>query len=467
MLGAMRRAAAVLGPFTLLAGAVFACEDDPTNLGGPSFGLDASTPEFDAGQQAFDSGSPDTTPPGPPKVTVTITSATGPRANVLVVFHDAAGAVLETKTTGADGKASSTGALPAMASALLTSEFDRGIVTWTGLENGDELVLRDTNQNSEQLMGHVNVTLGQPYDGASRYEVYANDCGNDFTDGALSGTISLYNECGRSPSSVLARALDQGFQVVAHSFKKNNAFVTDGGAVDVTTGAWKPPTNLTVTVSNIPQGVYAGVDLLEIADGHGYRNNQPIGLEGESVTLITADGFAEAVQANVSLNSQSLGSRRILAKRTAPGATIAVDAAQVLPEITSSTVSGADSRRPLISWTAATTGTDGGLVRVRFVNAEDRYSTWTFVVPPGSSTITAPAFPAEAASLLPMQNDAGAEDVFEDAQILFLEADVLPSYAPFRSQMGAIIGPYDSLDQSFPAVPVNGTYRASIYAYVR
>ncbi|MDF2691859.1 MAG: hypothetical protein K0S65_242 [Labilithrix sp.] len=462
----MRRAAAVLGPFTLLAGAVFACEDDPTNIGGPSFGLDGSTPEFDAGQQPFDSGSPDTTPPGPPKVTVSISTPTGPRANVLVVFHDAAGAVLETKTTGADGKASSTGALPSMASALLSSEFERGIVTWTGLENGDELVLRDSDP-SENRIGRVNVTLGSAFDGASQYDLSASGCGGNIDQGTT-GEINLYSTCARSPSAVLATALTPNRQVLAHAFKKNNALVTDGGGVDVTTGAWKAPGNLTINISNIPDQTYAGAELLEIADGHGYRNNGDIGLENGTVSYITADGFADAVQANVSLSPPSLGSKLVIAKRTAPAATIAIDAAQALPAITSSTLSGANSQRPVISWSPATAGTDGGLVRVRFLSAEDRFSTWTFVVPPGATTVTAPALPAEAANFVPMLNDAGADEVFEEPEILFLEADVLPSYALFRSQQGALIDPYTSFyDLSFPAVPLNGTYRAAIYTDVR
>jgi hypothetical protein len=460
----MRRALFALGPVVLLAGAVFACEDDPSNLGGPSFGLDAGPqPALDSGSQPFDGSSPDA-PVGPPKVTVSIRSAEGaPKANVLVVFHDATGAVLETKVTGADGKASSTGVLPSMASALVESGFRRNIVTWTGVENGDELVLRDVAVQSEDVLGQVNVTLPGPFQNSTQYDYAAAGCSNG--SDSTTATIYLFPYCARSPSSILATGRNVDGQIVGHSFKKGNAVPTDGGAVDVATGAWKPPSNVVLTVDNIAQN-FASAELIEVADGYGYRNDFAQGLEGTR-TFTIADGFADALQANLYLSGEPLGVRQIIAKRVAPTGSLTIDAAQALPAITSVDVTGADSQRPVVSWSATTGSFDGGLIRMWYYGAEEANYHWTFVVPPGSSSVTAPALPAEAASFLPTKDDAGATAVFRDPQVLFLEADVLPSYAQFRTQQGAIVDLDQPLDSSFPVVPVNGTFRASTYAVVR
>jgi hypothetical protein len=257
----MRKAALVLGPLGLLfAGSIFACENDGNVGGGPDLSLDGGAPSFDAGQQPpIDGSVPDVAPdapPGPPSVTVTVTDRNGPKGNVRVVFHDAAGAVLETKLTGADGKASSAGALPAMASALLGSGYDRHIVTWTGVENGDDLAVKDVEpENDETVIGSYNVTLiGQVADqNAYQYDIYAGSCGTTFADTAtLTGSLNLYKFCVGSQSSVLVRAVDDGYTPIAHSFKKANPVPTDGGAVAVATGEWKPSATLTITATGVP-----------------------------------------------------------------------------------------------------------------------------------------------------------------------------------------------------------------------
>ncbi|HVH47550.1 MAG TPA: hypothetical protein VM925_34680, partial [Labilithrix sp.] len=334
----MRKVVSFLVPVSLLAGAMFACEDDSSGLGGPTFQLDAS-PGFDSGQPATIDGSlpeaaPDA-PPAPPAVTITVVDGKGPKANLRVVFDDAAGAVLETKLTGADGKAKSTGALPAMASALLGTSGNRHIVTWTALENGDELVVRDLEP--DDYLGTFDVTLPGAFTdaGATGYDIRApGNCGT-FAEGTV-GTIDLYRSCVRAQSSVLARAHDENNQIVGHSFKKANAVPTDGGAVAVATNEWKTPTTLTLTATNIPGGGegYVGVELLEISDGDGFLNPSASSLQGTETTFALANGFADALQASLSVFPESLGSRQILTKRFDPAASVAFDLQTVLPAIT-------------------------------------------------------------------------------------------------------------------------------------
>ena len=77
---------------------------------------------------------PADTTPLPQTVTVFVTKVDGtPQANVDVVFGDASGAAIATTKTGADGKATSTGALPAMATAVFDVGGDTEALTWTVL----------------------------------------------------------------------------------------------------------------------------------------------------------------------------------------------------------------------------------------------------------------------------------------------------------------------------------------------
>ncbi|MCW5833324.1 MAG: hypothetical protein KIS78_13060 [Labilithrix sp.] len=463
----MRRVTLVFGPFVLLAGAVFACEDDSGAPSSPSFLLDGSTPTFDGSQTPFDGAAPDAEPDAPvvqPSVSVTVVGEAGPEAGVRVVFHGADGAVLETKLTGADGKATrSDGATPAMASALLSKPGHRQIVTWTGVEEGDQLVVRDAEWNEERFIGELTVTLPGPFSdaGATNYEVRAGNC-QGYTEGQTV-TFNLLSYCyGEAKGSVLVRARDGEGDLVGHSFSKGNALPTDGGAVAVATGAWRVPTSVSLSVTGVPAGVFGERELLEVAGGHGYRAGYAEGLEGQA-TFATATSFADALQANAFLYANGSG-KRAIAKRVAPAAAITLDATQLLPPITSAEVSGTDARRPVLRWTTdGAAAADGGLVRTHFYAPDETYSVWTFVVPPGSESVTAPAMPAEAESFLPEAGDAGPV-AFGSPTIVFIEADTLPSYTAFRRLQGSIAdAELPFAGYSLPALPANGTYSASSF----
>ncbi len=456
----MRRAALAFGPFTLLAGAIFACESDPNGGGGPSFELDSSAPSFDGGQQPFDSSttpeaSPDA-PSGPRTVTVTVTGRTGPVANVRVVFNDAAGAVLETKLTDASGKAKSTGALPAMATALFAKGWQHELVTWTGLEDGDELTVREPDPDLE--LGQYDVTLPGPFDNTDlmRYSAYAGGC-----YGSVDGTssiIDLYSGCaGGDKTSVLVWAIDPDNQIAGHSFKKGNAIPASGVTTALTTSAWTAPTSVTVTATNTPADQQLEVNLLEIADGHGYEDGYSHWLENGSTVFKTATGFADALQSTIAWYG-GFGSRLAITKRLAPGPSITFDASEALPPITGGEiVEGSGPRRPVIQWTSpSTAAADGGLVRMQLWDQEDNRYAWTFVVPPGSTKVTAPAMPPEAGEFLP---DVDADRDWVYPTIGFLEADSIQGYKAFRAMQGTLAPAGNSLTYNLPALPTNGTYR--------
>ncbi len=458
----MRKLLFLFTPVTLAFFTLMACESDSPG-GGPTPSLDSGLPDAppstDGGQQA------DATPDAAPSVSVTVTGGAGPKAGVRVVFHDANGAVMETKLTGNDGKATHTGATPSMVSALVVNGRDHQIVTWTGVELGDDLQLGATG--SEESLGMYSVTFsGQP-DGASIIDV-EGPCGSNFSYGTAT-ELPMYGYCSRAQNAVLATARTYSGKILGHAFKKGNAAISDGGTGSIVVGDWTEPSSLALSVDNVPVDTSYNADLLEVADGAGFRNTRAEWGDF-SVTYPTATGFAEAYQASVMFGGS--GAERAITKRMAPGPKVSFDYDDLLPRIEDATVVTTDPRRPVASWTtsASTAGTDGGLVRLSFSGPDDSGTyAWTFVVPPGATTVTAPAMPVEAESFLPPAVDSGVEASFGVPKVLLLEADVLSGYAAFRRQQGALLGSdlmFGFGAISLPVLPTNGTYRTTSWAVV-
>jgi hypothetical protein len=442
----------------LTAFALVACEDDTGGVS-PDFSFEAglpdtSSPAFDAGPAPNVDAAPDA--PAVPTVSVTVTDFTGPKAGVRVVFHDATGAVIETKLTGSDGKAIHTGTTPAMASALLENDHSRRIMTWTGVENGDDLQVReDGGEAAFEHVGSYDVTM-QPFDGGvSRYRVQGS-CGEDRPYGTTT-SLQLYRHCSRPKSSVLATAELWGTGVIGHAFKKGVASVADGGTLVVTTDAWQVPTDLALTVEHLPAQESFNAELLEISEGTGFDNGSTA-YANNTVTFKTATGFAEALQTSVWFSAN-----RRITKRFAPAATASVDYDTLLPPISNANVAHENPLRPVVSWDPINVA-DGGVVRFWFSKGDDGFDyEWRFVVAPGSKEVTAPAMPDEAAQFLPFPADAGTASSFGWPEVLFVEADVLPGYTAFRRQQGTFIGLDTNLRGELPALPINGTFRTTAY----
>lgn len=455
----MRKLAYLVAPSAAVL-ALIACQDDaPGNGGGFSLdggliGFDASSPPTDA---TFpDAPASDAEPDAPvvPAVSVTVLDAKGGKAGVRVVFHDAAGEVIDTKLTGADGKAVHTGVTPAMASALLESEGRRRIYTWTGVEDGDDLRVRA--EGGDAPLGDYLVTLPTLYENAGMYRV-SGPCGNVFVYGT-GASLPLYEGCARAQNPVLVTARTFSGTPLAHAFKKASPISADAGTASVVVGAWAPPSPLTVSVAGLPAQVSFNPTLLEISGGVGI-DNPTASIEGSSVVFQTAASFADAHQASISVrDGGSFASQRTLTRRFAPAATATLDYATLLPLVTGASVDRTTPRRPVVSWEGSTASTDGGLVQFSFGGPDNFDYEWTFVVAPGTNSATAPAMPVEAEAFLPVDND---ETFFGVPRVLFVEADVLPAYAAFRGQSVATFGADLHGGFSAPAFPANGTYRTT------
>jgi hypothetical protein len=431
---------------------LIACEgDDKTSPTAPSF--DGGT-NFDSSTSPLD-GSP---PPAAGGVTVTVLGNEGPRSGVLVVFHDASGTVLETKTTGADGKASATGATPAMVSALLSRGTERNIVTWTGIEPGDDLSVNDFDFFSDR--GSYDVSLSGLFDGAASYFMRVGNCAPNGTpwDGVAARNIPLKTECVRAQNAVLVGAFDGDENVVAHGFVKNVAAPTGGTPLAVSVGGFVAPTDVVVSQTNGSTDAAYYPELTEVVGGVGYPSLG--GSAGLPSTFRTATGFADAIQASV-FASYAGGTARSLTRRIAtpvPAGGFSFDFATAIPLVTAGTTDESDPRRPTLTWTtdAPITAADGGFVRFLKYLGGDVQLVWTLVVPPGATSVKAPALPAEADAWLP-SGEATMNQSYMD--VVFVESDQIPSYATFRKQQGTLFrsSPFDSI----PALPTGGTLSIS------
>jgi hypothetical protein len=435
---------------------VAACSDDPTpsapstpDAGTTPVPADGSAADAGADADADAGADADAAADGP--VTVTVSGADGPVADALVVFHDASGAVSEVKRTGTDGKIASGDAIPQMVSVLVAKGLEHAIFTWVGVQNGDHLVVREPNANAPVGSYDVSFSSTVPVDAGVTPSFKAETGRCTSTGGASPIRVPLFTDCLQASNSVLVSARKDGTPF-AFSFLKGVAPPAKLQTAAVTAGSWSVPSTVNVTLRNAPDGRARAMRLSQLSEGAAFESGfSPI---GESVSFGFATGFAEALQANLFVDGPTTGVWRGLAKRVTPGSPIELDFVNALPELANPAVSGTDVRRPIFSWAGAPADASGGIVRVVFTGPrpEEGY-TWSFIVPPGQNTLTAPAMPAEAESFLP--KSTSPMSVFVKPDVAFMKSDLLPSYATFRRLPG-VTGNFPG-SYFLPPLATNGT----------
>lgn len=471
----MRRHAIFLPP--LVAIATFIACDDSDSQGG-----DGGTFTFDGGH--FE-GSLPTLPPEPPgdsgqdvadtgplPVSILVTFHGQPKSGVSVIAHDATGTVIGTNTTGADGRATFIGVQPSMVSALLgttTGNFGgHQIVTWLGVQPGDLILAQDTELSGAPL-GYYEVSVPEAgLDGGAQYQGYVGNCAG--FGPPLPLEIGMRYECVRASNSVLVGGYDLNGGFLGYSFKRAlPAVATDGGTTPVTTGAWAAPGNTDVVVTNVNPNTGSGfAHLFEIADNNGYENVNGGTPDGSATPFRTATGFADALQGGFRFQpNASSGSTLTVSKRTAVASSVSLDFSTALPSITQANLDKSDVSRPSVTIMSSGSlgATDGGAYYLAYYPpGADFPDVWTFVTPPGTTTVKAPAMPAAAAPWLPKAGDGGVgASSFRDPYILFLETDTLPGYDEFRQGAGVLI-PYSGGGQESKIVlPKNGTLRMTSF----
>jgi hypothetical protein len=113
---------------------------------------------------------------------------------------------------------------------------------------------------------------------------------------------------------------------------------------------------------------------------------------------------------------------------------------------------------------ASLAATDAGVVTLLFDQVDDAGVTepidWTFIVPPGTLTVTAPQLPASLSAFTP-----SATSVLQAPRAVFVESDLIPGYDAVRaaaSSFGLSTVPTRFFfSGTLPALPANGTLRTT------
>lgn len=447
--------------------ALFACEDDSSTNTPGTFTPDAGTYE----PPAADASKPDvdTADAKPSVVTVTVTRRSGPAADVLVVFHDADGAVLGTAKTDATGKATSSTTIPAQVSVLLGGASSGRLVhTWTGVEAGDDLVVKDPFPTTEEP-GVYGFHLFGTYEGADSYGLTVGPCTGIWSSPSNEQALPLnaWENCLGTPTAVLASALVD-FDISApkaFAFKKDIGVPAGSDALSVSLPDWQAPASTTLTLTNRPTDIGVLVSLGDIVGGVRFETARQWASEADTATLDYPTGFGDAHQFAATFGRGT--SNNVFLKRSAAATAASLDLATALPTIETLTFDTTDTKRPTLTWTASSSlaSSDGGEGFINFYGENESTFGWSFVVAPGATSIRVPQFPAEAAAWLPFGEDGGElPRGVSPPSLAFVESDLHASYAEFRHD-GATLIPYGASDFVTQVVlPKDGTLRLTSYS---
>jgi len=435
---------ALLAPFALLA---FGCEEDPSSSpggfqlpeGGSGFEIpDSSTP-------TPDSSTPDA--PAPSGVTVTVVRQGAPQTDVRVIFHDATGAVTGDFTQPV---------APSMVTVLAPYFGDElSPLTYLAVAEGDTLTVelgRAAGTESPPI-GEYSVTFGQGFDTAQDYRVQAGPNCNSF--GPADGTfvVTVYPECVGAQGVVLASASGRDEMPLAFSFAKNLAKPMGGATITVPAlPAFVAAGSLTVSAANMPLGEHAWPSTVAIVDGRAFELGFGANDLAESpATFRVPVGFADAHQVDVGTYSND-SSRAIIKREPATVGNITLDFATLLPTLGDTNIVADDLKRPKVTWSpsASLNGTDGGIVSLRWYGSSGFQ--WRFVVPPGTTEVTAPALPGDLSIPPSTEADVALDD------LAFVEATFLADYKGFKSLPMPTNANLSLLSTDAP-LPVNGTVR--------
>jgi hypothetical protein len=446
----MRRSLVLLAPLGFAAFS-FACEDDPLN--NPSANLpeagtfDSSRPPLDDSGIPQQDANPDA-PVTPKGVTVIATSRTGPAANITVLFHDATGAITETKKTGADGKATS---VPSPTPAMATIIFGEGtstrrLVTWTSVADGDELPAIAPEQLD---LGTIDVTLASvvPDAGPSQFESYVGTCSHYAGFTTEPWTMGVDQFCARGGGALLVRASDDSDVPVGFAFKKPITLDTDGGALAVTTGTWVAPVTVNLSVSNTTNIGGTGI-FSQIVGSTAFTRRRGLGDTYSASFESAGPTFADAYNVTAAFPGTDSTNQRIIGRRVATNTTsVTLDANTLPPELTGASVDETDKHRPIAKWLGTMTSMKGGVVRLFYSNFDgDTYAStgWTIVVPSTATEVKVPVLPASLDTILPSP-DGGVYSWDASPKVAFADSPLLPDYGAFRKIQGLV---FPSIDEN-------------------
>ena len=459
----------------LAVGSFAACEDSSGSTSGGTLGSDAASfnpPEggplpqpdaaIDGATLPLDAG-PDAAPAD--TLAVVVTKDGAPDPGVTVLFQSSAGAILATVVSGADGKATHQVTAGDQLTVALGAVNNRRLVTYVGVKPGDVIAV------AEQTTRLLSVTMATNNPGGGISIAAGNfDCSNNPISTASAIGIDLLPECITGPVFPVMGTLNFNLQSY-FSFKKDITPAASGTTAVSGMTPWAVGTPYTVNVTNAPDLTGVQATLGQIANNQSFGTapdtNLALVAGAGTASFTVASGYADGYQGDVQFVSffATYQQVRSFSKRFGAGATQTLDlTAGVLPDLLTVLADVTAPSRPVITWTAGATltGTDSGVATMTFTQpiaaGGSEEIAWTFLVPPGTLTVTAPALPASLADFAP----SAASTVHAPA-VAFFESDLVSGYDFVRAHadgfgLGKVpIGVFSGA--RIPGLPAAGTLR--------
>ncbi len=402
-----------------------------------------SVPEADAGPVPEAGMAVDVGVDGQPSVgtvTVTVLSDLGPEANAQITASDADGNLLGTPTqTDATGTAKVTVTAGASVTATLTNQGKNDFVTYADVSPGDTLTVYDTDDfRYSDLSVQVNGTPDSTFQSG-----WVGDC--DFNTNG-SPPYLVYPQPGCFLGGIFPVLLVEPPNV--YSFQKGNSLagftgtaisldlssgsvLTDGASEKV--NAINPPAQLA------DLGVF--LSYTEVANNVPYwaQFQNPLSFTGDGGTSASAQfdthpqypDFVQTQAQIFALNDSQNGPYWSVVKRSAtPSASDTLDLSGL-----ASVVAGAnfveypDTGGIQVAWSTvgSISHAIGTLVRVT-----GGCGSWSFVVPPGATSVSAPRLPGYS-GLFSGECEGGNYDV------AILSGSTIADYAHFKAVAGPMV----------------------------
>ncbi len=446
-----------------------ACSPSPTQLPPEDFKL----PTYDGSTFTL---TPDV---GVQPTRIVVSTQFGPVVGALVVFQDSSGAVITTGTTDTLGRLARSLPPEAQVTVLTGPPTAPNAITFLAVQPGDLLVAYAPSSGAfdANIVSLPTLPTKLADGGVATYGWAAGFCSNSAYAGP---PIDIYvnslctNPLGQFPLLVTGYDIN-GFPA-AYTTSRNNTASNEGGVgtIALADASWSTSLGTwTVDTINVPKATsqYPNVLFSEVVGGVATPQQQGLDTspgDGGSLptTFATHPGFGDFVQTEVNWGTYSAFS--VVATRSdapAPDGKVTMDLANALPLIlTAASDFQKTPTRPTTSWSfeSGTGGSAGTLVIVSWgqksTDAGTVDSTWTFVVPPGVTSLQAPELPPTATEWIP------AFVYLNNVSVYSADTTTNFSTTEFRELAPSLpFGNAFYYDQPFiPPLPANGTARLTV-----
>jgi hypothetical protein len=424
---------------------------------------------------------------------VVVTTDSGPESGVTIVVQDATGAVVTSGKTDATGRVTfPTVAANSQMTAVLGPSTTASLVTVVGVQPGDVIPVFDTTGQPLANTISVDSVPANPPAGTASLVGYVGQCQITTVPGSLYVTYSAFSTpCwgadGQFPVLVVASGgADAGFAALGYTYQKNNVISPDGGTAHVNmTGSWTPgaPTTVQLDSNGWPDsGAYISgqLGMSQVASGVPLQSITSFGVGGPATPpqVQVYPGYADFLQTEGAYNQSTptysqLATTVIATRNGADAGPATIDMSQALPLLdTSALDASAAAAQPVVVFGldgGSVAGVDGTLVQITWTGFDDGglgvTGMWTFVVPPGTTHLQAPALPAAVSAWAPV---AGAS-FGNTPSVAMVEASFITGYAQLRAQAAALplsaklTSGTSSQEPIIPPLPVDGTLKLTAY----